>query len=195
MKNSHRAFTLIELLMVLGIITLLAALFYAAYGPAREKARQAVCISNLHQYGIAFSLYRQDYDGADPVKGEPMTCYQLGLPDVGPMADAFLKAYVKDSKKLRCPDWHVPGLPVSVMAITYQWWPDKDSDMPNFTEKYSRMVSRDGYNVPLLVDNQHNPPFDISKAPRWTPELYLVLRLSQQVDRRILPIREDESHL
>ncbi len=62
----ERAFTLIELLVVIAVIALLTAILFPVFAQAREKGRQAVCMSNLRQIGTAFSLYDQDYDELMP---------------------------------------------------------------------------------------------------------------------------------
>jgi prepilin-type N-terminal cleavage/methylation domain-containing protein len=62
-RRSHRAgFTLIELLVVIAIIAILAAILFPVFAQARDKARQATCISNAKQIGLAAMQYMQDYD-------------------------------------------------------------------------------------------------------------------------------------
>ncbi|MDR3706824.1 MAG: DUF1559 domain-containing protein [Capsulimonadaceae bacterium] len=60
------AFTLIELLIVIAIITILAAILFPVFATAREKARQSSCASNEKQLGTAFMQYVQDYDESFP---------------------------------------------------------------------------------------------------------------------------------
>jgi hypothetical protein len=55
-----RAFTLIELLTVIAIIGILAAIIIPTVGAVRKSALKAQCASNLHQMGVAVNLYRND---------------------------------------------------------------------------------------------------------------------------------------
>lgn len=62
MHRKYQAFTLIELLVVIAIIAILAAILFPVFAQAREKARQASCLSNTKQMGLAHLMYSQDYD-------------------------------------------------------------------------------------------------------------------------------------
>src|ERR687895_617837 len=59
-------FTLIELLVVIAIIAILAAILFPVFAQARDKARQAGCLSNQKQLGLAWLMYSQDYDETSP---------------------------------------------------------------------------------------------------------------------------------
>ena len=55
-----KGFTLIELLVVVAIIAILASIIMPALGRAREAARRAVCVSNLHNIGLMVLMYAND---------------------------------------------------------------------------------------------------------------------------------------
>ncbi|MGQ9789365.1 MAG: prepilin-type N-terminal cleavage/methylation domain-containing protein [Armatimonadota bacterium] len=80
----RQAFTLMELLLVVAIIALLVALLLPVFQQARKKSYEPVCTSNLRQFYVAFSLYREDYGDA-------------------PKYQARLLPYIKDKRILRCP--------------------------------------------------------------------------------------------
>ncbi len=60
MNKRRSAFTLVEILVVLAIIAILAAILFPAFNRAKESARQTNCQSNLQQIYAAVQLYKQD---------------------------------------------------------------------------------------------------------------------------------------
>jgi prepilin-type N-terminal cleavage/methylation domain-containing protein/prepilin-type processing-associated H-X9-DG protein len=77
------AFTLIEVLVVIAIIALLAALLLPALAKARERGLAIVCLNNTKQLAVACQLYAEDHGGALPynlaMSGHPENSFRTEL--------------------------------------------------------------------------------------------------------------------
>ncbi len=92
----RKGFTLIELLVVIAIIAILAAILFPVFARAREKARQANCLSNCKQLGLANLMYAQDYDECLPMMAIQVdTVWIYFAPPTIP--------YIKNKQVWRCP--------------------------------------------------------------------------------------------
>ena len=86
----RHAFSLIEISIVISIISLLLAVLLPALGRAKTLARQAVCQSRLHQWGLAFEIYAAGNDGFYPhIDGRDRTEELSANPDPEDMADWY----------------------------------------------------------------------------------------------------------
>lgn len=77
MKRAHSrkrsmklGFTLIELLVVVAIVAILAAILFPVFARARDKAKEATCLSNIKQIAMSVIQYCDDYDGYGPTRRE-----------------------------------------------------------------------------------------------------------------------------
>lgn len=114
--RSRKGFTLIELLVVIAIIAILAAILFPVFAKAREKARQASCVSNVKQIMNAAMMYTQDYDEkllrSDRHWGD-------GIPWI--TWPFLLQPYVKNWNVYACPST-VKG-PLDYCVMHYDVWP------------------------------------------------------------------------
>ena len=156
MKKS--AFTLVELLVVIEIIAILAAILFPAFARARENARRSSCQSNLKQIGLSLEMYRQDYLGRFLPSGQ--------ADDTCPRAR--LEIYTKSTQIWVCPSETnddvqamTTGRNVSYM-FNSQFQSRVDGDVPRPAEM---VVSHDS-NPGELGWNEGNT-FDAGKTTDW----------------------------
>ena len=123
-----RIFTLIELLIVIAIIAILAAMLLPALGRARGKAKEISCVGNLRQYGISFMLYTDTWNQYFPPECD-------NVPAQNTETEMwYSKTKLDISQKLRfgCPEAEVKslsGIPsgeceygyVSYGMVSYYW--------------------------------------------------------------------------
>ncbi|WP_206170803.1 type II secretion system protein [Phragmitibacter flavus] len=96
---NKRGFTLLELLVVIGIIALLGSMGFAATQGILVKSRQAKCASNLRQIGVAVIGYTQENAGNFPV-----STHGLDVTTYGNAWIYSLAPYLSDVEEVRiCP--------------------------------------------------------------------------------------------
>jgi prepilin-type N-terminal cleavage/methylation domain-containing protein len=144
--DRRKAFTLVELLVVISIIALLLSIMMPALQKARELSRRVTCTARLHQQGIALSAYGVSYNkfpppvskGAWPFgsmgyppKGSPMTPPYMDYLPAG--QGALLKGkFLSDPRFLYCPSTSKHHITYDNVFRLYQmdrnWnpkWPDE----------------------------------------------------------------------
>lgn len=78
-----RGFTIIELMVVITIMSIMAALLLPALARARERARRVVCANNMKQLGLSFLMFANEHNGLYP-PGSPNGYWGERLPGTNP---------------------------------------------------------------------------------------------------------------
>ena len=136
--NPKRAVTLVELLVVIAVIGILAALLLSALSRAKENARRTACVSNLRQVNLAIHLYADDYSDFLPVLPDPNP-YPNG---VGAYYKQLVKGYLGltgpaslEEKVFVCPSDRVFSTQVvhAFTSYTFNGYETGPGDMPRIT--------------------------------------------------------------
>ena len=141
--KDRRAFTLVELLVVISIIALLVSILLPVLGKARFQAKVVLCMTNLRQWGLMHNMYASDYNGKLPVVEAPgINAWDVPLqfaPSLDPAIDDpygyFWKGYDLTFEMLICPttpaklinDWRTTLTILNThssfrLLPGYHWW-------------------------------------------------------------------------
>lgn len=133
-------FTLVELLVVVGIISILMAILIPALGKVRQQARRIIGIGNMRQVVTALSCYADDDRGRYPPSvatlgignywnwQEPtyLTAYRKRSPATHRSVSAYLHCYLPDADTLFC-----PSAPVKYKYLQEAWDAGDDWNNPD----------------------------------------------------------------
>ncbi len=161
-------FTLVELLITIGIIALLAGLLIPAAGRARETARRAGCLSNLKQIGAGLEMYGQANRFCLP------TCGGSQDPAAGPTIREVLLPNLSGSEDVfRCPS---DAEYAARSGGSYDW--NTLANGQKMDEKTLRILD---LSMPVMgdYDNFHGDAGE-KNAKNW---LYLPAEIQKQLKR------------
>ena len=121
----HRAFTLMELLIVLVILGLIAAILLPVFMWVRENGRRAACLSNERQLGLGFLQYAQENEGVFPL-GSQVNAHWEPPSETPPTGEGWagqIYPYVKSVEVFHCPDDSTTPAPsAQVVSYGYNLW-------------------------------------------------------------------------
>jgi prepilin-type N-terminal cleavage/methylation domain-containing protein/prepilin-type processing-associated H-X9-DG protein len=137
MSRGRGAFTLAELLVVVAIISILAAMLFPVLSTAKRSALRADCANNFHQVGLALYMYTDDNNGRYPMamagacpSGLGPDQFDAGFPSLagliyplyrycktpgiwmcksGPKRDVWTRAYTSPRDTELDPNWYMVG--------------------------------------------------------------------------------------
>jgi len=167
--KTKKAFTLVELLVVISIIALLMSILMPALAKVREQAKKVICASNLNQTGLAFALYGAYNDEYAAPKAKNFQPWDSAL------APYFSTGEDDANKKYcRCPADKKPR--------------KVDPAYSQFKYSISAVLPR-SYSINAALENRGDLKYIVGGNGSWIPAKYT------QVVRPVKTIHVMEFHL
>lgn len=173
-RRRNSGISLVEILIVIGILLMLSGIIFAATQCARRSAKHAHCKSNLRQIYMAGLMYGDDHDG--------LTLYPElhGFAYTGGHAYQMFKAYGIDGELKFCPS--APAKLKSKIFATYSYIfvagtsLETENGVPSFRKLTIEEEARVGDRLPIAMCHIHDTfefyPSD--KNPKADPYLLIV---------------------
>ena len=154
--HGRGGFTLTELIVVIAVVTIMAAIAFPVTSHVAQAGKATACISNLKNLGAALNLYLGDHS-------EIMPTLQAGRTSVSqdvPVIDNTLNAYVNDARVFAC-----PGDSKGIAAATgtsYLW----NNALNGQSITHLQFFFSNGLNseIPILLDKEAFHPYAANKV-------------------------------
>jgi prepilin-type N-terminal cleavage/methylation domain-containing protein len=149
------AFTLVELLVVIAVIAILAALLFPAVRSAKGRAQRTACLNNLRQINLGVHMYSDDSGDASPSPGSGAV--STNVVTLYSAYKGFMKSYVglkgassPQDKLFSCPaDTFYPNFVTTNSAPQWQYVRQSLHDQPSFD--FSSYAFNGGDNITRMV--------------------------------------------
>jgi prepilin-type N-terminal cleavage/methylation domain-containing protein/prepilin-type processing-associated H-X9-DG protein len=158
MSRLREGFTLVELMVVMAIVAILAALAFPVSSRVVQASRASGCISNLRQLGAALHLYLGEHNQMMP----NLVAARSSTAQAAAAIDNTLNAYVTDPRVFACPADN-KGLAAST-GTSYFW--NSGLNGQSIANLHFLLTPQNGQNseIPVLSDKEAFHPYTLNKV-------------------------------